>query len=36
MQRQMTVAEIVERMGGHGAGHLAQIEKLKKAAASGR
>ena len=32
MQRQMTVAEIVERMGGHGASHLAQIEKLKKAA----
>jgi hypothetical protein len=32
MQRQTTVAEIVERMGGHGAGHLAQIEELKKAA----
>jgi hypothetical protein len=33
MQRPMTVAEAVERMGGHGAGHLAQIEKLKEAAA---
>jgi uncharacterized damage-inducible protein DinB len=35
MQRPMTVAEIVERMGGHGAGHLAQIETLKKGAARG-
>ncbi|MBZ5657114.1 MAG: DinB family protein [Acidobacteriia bacterium] len=34
LQRPMTVAEIVERIGRHGAGHLAQIEKLKKAAAS--
>jgi uncharacterized damage-inducible protein DinB len=31
-QRPMTVAEIVERIGRHGTGHLAQIEKLKKAA----
>jgi hypothetical protein len=29
LQREVTVAEIVERMGGHGAGHLQQIEKLK-------
>jgi hypothetical protein len=28
----ITVAELVERMGAHGAGHLAQIEKLKKEA----
>ncbi|MGA9473124.1 MAG: DinB family protein [Terriglobales bacterium] len=33
LQRQSTVAELVERMGSHGAGHLAQIEKLKKMAA---
>jgi hypothetical protein len=32
MQREMTVAEIVERIGVHGANHLAQIEKLKKMA----
>ena len=32
MQRQFSVAELVERMGGHGAGHLEQIEKLKKRA----
>jgi hypothetical protein len=31
MQREMTVAEIVERIGVHGANHLAQIERLKKA-----
>jgi len=30
MQREMTVGEIVERIGVHGANHLAQIEKLKK------
>jgi hypothetical protein len=30
LQREVTVAEIVERMGGHGASHLQQIEKLKK------
>jgi hypothetical protein len=35
MQRQLSVAEIVERMGGHGAGHLEQIEKLKKMAGRG-
>lgn len=29
----VTVAEMVERMGGHGANHLAQIERLKKEAA---
>ena len=32
MQREMTVADLIERMGGHGAGHLKQIEKLKAAA----
>jgi hypothetical protein len=32
MQREMTVADLVERMGGHGATHLQQIEKLKAAA----
>jgi hypothetical protein len=32
MQRDVTVAELVEMMGGHGAGHLAQIEKLKSMA----
>ncbi len=32
MQREMTVAEIVERIGAHGANHLGQIEKLKKMA----
>jgi len=35
MQRPFSVAEIVERMGGHGAGHLEQIEKLKKMAGRG-
>ena len=29
IQREMTVADLVERMGGHGASHLQQIEKLK-------
>jgi hypothetical protein len=29
MQREMTVAELIERMGGHGAAHLQQIERLK-------
>jgi hypothetical protein len=33
LQREVTVAEIVEMMGGHGSGHLQQIEKLKKMAA---
>lgn len=32
MQREMDVAEIVQRIGVHGANHLAQIEKLKKMA----
>jgi DinB family protein len=32
MQQEMTVADLVERMGGHGATHLQQIEKLKAAA----
>jgi hypothetical protein len=31
-QRETTVAELVEKMGGHGAAHLQQIEKLKAAA----
>jgi DinB superfamily len=34
LQREMTVADLVERMGGHGAGHLQQIEKLKTAASN--
>jgi hypothetical protein len=32
LQREVTGADLVERMGGHGAGHLQQIEKLKTAA----
>src|ERR1022692_4803798 len=32
LQREMSLAELVERMGGHGAGHLRQIEKLKAVA----
>ena len=32
LQRDVTVAEIVEGMGGHGASHLQQIEKLKQQA----
>ena len=32
MQREVTVAELVEQMGGHGATHLQQIEKLKATA----
>jgi hypothetical protein len=32
MQKDITVADLVERMGGHGAAHLKQIEKLKAAA----
>jgi hypothetical protein len=32
IQRETTVAELVEKMGGHGAAHLQQIEKLKAAA----
>jgi hypothetical protein len=31
-QRQVTVAELVERIAGHGFGHLQQIERLKVAA----
>jgi hypothetical protein len=31
LEREMTVAELVERMGAHGVGHLQQIEKLKAA-----
>jgi DinB superfamily len=31
-QTDVTVAEMVERMGGHGANHLEQIERLKKVA----
>jgi hypothetical protein len=32
LQKQVTVARIVEQMSGHGANHLAQIERLKKEA----
>jgi hypothetical protein len=32
MQREVTVADLVERMGGHGVTHLQQIERLKAAA----
>ena len=32
LQREMTVADLVERMGGHGTAHLRQIENLKTAA----
>jgi hypothetical protein len=32
MQREITVADLIERMGEHGAGHLRQIERLKAAA----
>jgi uncharacterized damage-inducible protein DinB len=32
LQKPMTVARLVEQMSGHGANHLAQIEKLKKEA----
>jgi len=31
LQQQLTVAEMIERMAGHGANHLEQIERLKKA-----
>ena len=34
MQQEMTVADLVERMSGHGAAHLQQIEKLKALANS--
>jgi hypothetical protein len=32
MQKDMTVADLIERIAAHGAGHLQQIEKLKAAA----
>lgn len=32
-KKDFTVAELIERMGTHGASHLAQIERLKKACA---
>jgi len=32
LKREMTLAEIVERMGSHGEEHLAQIERLKQVA----
>jgi hypothetical protein len=32
LHRSVTVAEYVEKMGGHGANHLEQIERLKKQA----
>jgi hypothetical protein len=31
-KRKVTVAEIIEKMSGHGASHLAQIERVKKEA----
>jgi hypothetical protein len=34
MQREMTIADLVERMAGHGAAHLQQIERSKGAAGS--
>ena len=34
IQRNMTVADLVERMGGHGSAHLRQIEKLKAEASN--
>ena len=34
LQRAVTVAELVERMAGHGAAHLQQIESLKAAASN--
>jgi hypothetical protein len=33
LKRDVTVAEVIEKMGTHGAGHLVQIERLKKQAA---
>jgi len=32
LQREVTVAEMIEKMSGHGFGHLQQIERLKKEA----
>ena len=34
MQQEVTVADLVERMGGHGVAHLQQIERLKAAASN--
>jgi hypothetical protein len=34
LQREVTVGEMIEKMAGHGSGHLEQIERLKKEAAS--
>ena len=34
LQREVTVADIVEMMGKHGAGHVRQIEELKAAASN--
>ena len=36
LDRQVTVAELVERIGGHGSGHLKQIENLKQLASQAR
>jgi len=33
LQREVTVAEMIEKMAGHGGGHLDQIERLKKESA---
>lgn len=33
LQREVSVAEMIEKMSGHGAGHLEQIERLKKESA---
>ena len=33
LQREVTVGEMIEKMSGHGAGHLQQIERLKKESA---
>ena len=33
LQREVTVAEMIEKMAGHGSGHLDQIERLKKESA---
>ena len=34
LQREVTVGEMIGKMSGHGSGHLEQIERLKKEAAS--
>jgi len=33
LQREVTVGEMIEKISGHGAGHLQQIERLKKESA---